>query len=121
MAVITNLTGVNEVLGNLKKATKNLAQKTEDGLVIAGLFVKRISQEVVPIDTTNLKIGADVRKTGTGFDTLVRVLYVAAYAIFVHENLDVRHAPGKQAKFLEGPVRENMDRILKIIKDEATL
>lgn len=27
------------------------------------------------------------------------------YALYVHENLEARHKPGKQAKYLEGPAR----------------
>ncbi len=121
MAIITKLTGISKVLKNLKKAEKNLAQGAENGLKVAGLFVQRISQEVVPIDTSNLKGGAFTRSFGKGFDTIVQVGYVAAYAIFVHENLDAKHAEGKQAKFLEAPVREQAKRILEIVRDEAKL
>lgn len=35
----------------------------------------------------------------------VLVGYTAAYAIWVHENLNARHKPGKIAKFLEEPAR----------------
>ena len=35
------------------------------------------------------------------------ISYGADYAIFVHERLDLRHAPPTQAKFLETSVRAN--------------
>jgi len=35
----------------------------------------------------------------------VVVGFTQNYGIFVHENLDAKHAPGKQAKFLEAPAR----------------
>jgi len=45
----------------------------------------------------------------------VLVGYTANYAIFVHENLEAAHKPGKIAKFLETPFRENQSRYAKII------
>lgn len=121
MAIVTKLTGVDVVLRNLKKTTKVIGQDAANGLKVAGLFIQRESQLVAPVDTSNLKGGAFTRSFGKGFDTIVQVGYVAAYAVFVHENLDAKHAEGKQAKFLEGPVRENAKRILEIVREEAKL
>lgn len=39
-----------------------------------------------------------------GVDVIVG--YTQNYAIYVHENLEARHAPGKQAKYLEGPAKQ---------------
>ena len=36
----------------------------------------------------------------------VIVGYTANYALYVHEDMEARHAPGKQAKYLEQPARE---------------
>jgi len=47
-----------------------------------------------------LKKSMDAQKTS------VVVGYTANYAIFVHEDLKARHAPGKQAKYLEQPARQ---------------
>lgn len=35
----------------------------------------------------------------------VAVGYTASYALYVHENLEARHKPGKQAQYLVGPAR----------------
>lgn len=42
--------------------------------------------------------------------------YTANYALYVHENLEARHEPGKQPKFLEQPARENKDALVEIVK-----
>lgn len=42
--------------------------------------------------------------------------FSAPYAIYVHEDLEARHAPGKQAKFLETPARVNAAAYGRIIK-----
>ena len=52
----------------------------------------------------------------------VVVGYATNYAIYVHENMKARHAPGKQAKYLEQPARQlNNDGTLgRIMKDVMT-
>ena len=108
------------MLANLKRSKSSSAAGVERGLKRAGLFLQRESQLIVPVDTGNLKGGAFTRKvSGIGFDADVVVGYVADYAVYVHEDLQARHQPGKQAKYLEQPARQNRTAILKIIKDEA--
>lgn len=46
----------------------------------------------------------------------VQVGYTAAYAVYVHENLEAYHAPGKTAKFLEGPARRFAGEMGKIVR-----
>ena len=41
--------------------------------------------------------------------------YTAAYAIYVHENLQAQHKSGKTAKFLETPARLLHDELAAII------
>lgn len=48
-------------------------------------------------------------------DAVVAVGYTASYAIYVHENLESRHAEGTQAKFLEQPAREIVRDLGEII------
>lgn len=48
----------------------------------------------------------------------VEVLYSAAYALFVHEDLEANHING-QAKFLEKAVKDNLDKIVSAVKMEA--
>ncbi len=47
------------------------------------------------------------------------MFYTASYAVYVHERTELRHAPGKEAKFLEKPARIYKNQIQKIIAGEA--
>jgi len=85
------------------------------GLLEAGLQVQRVAQERTPVDTGNLKNSAFTRKEG---EMSVLVGFNAAYAVFVHENLEAKHPTG-QAKFLESALRDNRDAILRIIQERA--
>jgi len=110
------ITGMPKVLRNLKLSKNRIASQVERGLKKGGLFIQRESQEIVPIDTGNLKGGAFTRHKGYGFNTDVIVGYVADYAVYVHEDLNARHKSGKRAKYLESVVREKKNEIVKIVK-----
>lgn len=91
------------------------AKKLRVALLKGGLFLQRESQKIVPIETGTLRQSANTRLEGHGLDVAAIVSYGTDYAIYVHENLEARHKPGRQAKFLETPLREKRDRIRDII------
>lgn len=116
MAEMLRLEGVKKMIAELKRRGVVTAQEFARNVRRAGLFLQRESQLIVPVDTGNLKNSAFTRKAGgRGWKVIVVVGYTAAYAIFVHENLEARHKEGKEAKFLEKPLREKRDRILGIM------
>ena len=116
MAGMVKVIGVPRVLAKLKAASVVAGVSIGTRLKLAGLFVQRESQKIVPILTANLKGSANTRNVGgEGFDTDIVVSYSTEYAVYVHEDLDARHKPGKQAKFLESVVRTKRKEILKII------
>lgn len=119
MASMIAIRGVSDIRRALASADKQIASNMRRGLAKAALLLQRYSQEVVPIDTSNLKNSAGTRLIGSGWDSDAIVFYTAAYAVYVHERTDLKHAPGKQAKFLEGPMREHREELLKVIWGEA--
>ena len=99
-------------------AHQDLAEKgLRKGLYRGGLFLQRESQKLVPIDTGVLKNTANTRVVGAGLDVEVVVSYGTNYAIYVHEDLNAKHAEGKQAKYLEQPLRDKRARIFEIVQD----
>lgn len=118
--MIEKIIGLEKIVRNMRAEGKKRNDALSRGLLKAGLFLKRKSQEVVPVFTGNLKDSADVKKTGRGARMAVIVYYTASYAIYVHENLQARHKPGKIAKFLERPFRENLRTLRQIIRDEVS-
>lgn len=120
MAKLVKITGVQAVIKALKKGGERVAKGTERGVKKAGLFLQRESQKVVPVDTGDLKRSADTRVSGKGFDTEALVTYTQEYAIYVHEDTDAEHRPGKIAKFLEKPARDNRKKFQLIIRREAS-
>lgn len=135
MANIAFVTGVSAILRNLKTRNAQLEAGVQRGLKKAGLALQRESQRVVPVDTGNLKASAFTRAEGAGYDTTVHVGYTAAYALHVHENVEMklkgqpRNTQGRywdpqgrgQAKFLEEPARRMEGELRRIIKEESRI
>lgn len=127
---ITKVRGLSSVLGQMKKVQKGQVAGLERGLKLAGLFLLAKSQKEVPVEFGPLKASGFVRVTGFGAGTNVQVGYTAAYAIYVHENLDAAHGEefnkkyaeaikngkmksrgkGQKAKFLEDPAKDFANR-----------
>lgn len=60
---------------------------------------------------------ARLKETGSkSSDGGVVIGYTQQYALEVHENLSMRHAPGKTAKYLERPARELATQLGEIIR-----
>lgn len=111
--------GLPQLQAQLKRIRRKYEKGYSVGLKRAGLFVQRKSQEIVPIEFGILKNSARTEADGSRFDTKVSVMYLASYAVYVHENTRARHAPGKTAKFLTKPLEEHSrnGNILRIVKE----
>ncbi len=121
MSKLVNITGAKQIFAKWQVFNKGLEKKFEVGMKKGGLFLQRQSQKVVPVDLGNLRGGAFTRKakgSGIGFAIDIVVGYVAAYAVYVHERLDLKHKKGKIAKYLEKPARKWARKIFSIVVRE---
>jgi hypothetical protein len=128
--------GAQTVFRNLRAKSARDSANAERGLAAGGKFIIRESLKVVPVEHGVLKSTWFVRMLGKGFKARVFMGYTAAYALWVHENLDAAHGsafnakhaaaiklglkrkrgPNQQAKFLERPAREKRGEALAIIR-----
>jgi hypothetical protein len=90
---------------------------TATALMVAGLYIQRESQKIVPVDTGFLRGSAFTRAEGKGFACVVSVGYEAYYAIYVHENLTNYHRPPTRAKYLESVLLEKNREINRITQN----
>ena len=116
----TQIIGLKDLFKGLDKKQKEHEQGFHIGVRKAGLWLLRESMKLVPVDTGALRASGPLvtRSMGQGFETVMVVGYGQEYAIYVHENLNARHASGKQAKFLEEPARTGRQTMTDIIRDE---
>lgn len=113
---------LDRLFGKLDKLVENIEGRSAAGAFAAGLMVQAEAQRRTPVDTGNLRGSAFTRRvpedlTPDGWAT-VEVGFSADYAVFVHEDMEARHAVG-QAKFLESAVYDLRERIVEVIKQHA--
>lgn len=108
--------GTDKLRKKLKVASKGVDTRFTQALYIGGLFLQRQSQEIVPIDTGNLRGSAFTRPESDAPKPTVKVGYTASYAVYVHEDKNARHEEGKMAKFLEIPLRLYRSRIVQLVR-----
>ena len=97
--LVATVKSVQEVVTNIRRRENAFARAVSVGLKMAGIYIQRESQKIVPVDTGNLRAGAFTRAEGSGFGTRVTVGYVAEYAMFVHEDLTKAHGAEYNAKY----------------------
>ncbi len=106
--------GLDNVLRNLNKEIKGIENRALDGLKAAGLKVQAEAQRRVPVDLGNLR-GSASTDTLSKNPPAVAVSFGAAYAVFVHEDLEATHING-EAKFLENAVTALRTEIVDTIR-----
>lgn len=133
MANISKIISGPDLAKALQTNQANYLKGVHNGLKLAGLWLQRQAQQLVPVDFGNLKASAFTRDAGSDTAPMITVGFTAAYAPFVHENvamklkglkrpkphLGVYWGPHGQAKFLEAPARAGLQQMTQIVQQAA--
>lgn len=96
---------------------QRIMQQLETAVIISVLELQAASMRVVPVLTGALRRSCNTRFSHTALVKEGRVTYHTAYAVFIHESLDIMHPVhgnangtgirdcGGDAKYLEAPAR----------------
>lgn len=98
------------------RPAKAAARRASDrGLTAAAEHILGVSRNRVPIEEGTL-----MRSGSTDVaDGEAVISYDTPYAVRQHEELSYRHAPGRTAKYLENPLREEASTVRDILVREA--
>ncbi|WP_042170091.1 hypothetical protein [Streptomyces sp. NBRC 110035] len=83
------------------------------GLLLGAEHVLGVSDDRVPLDEAALQRSGMASVDEATLTAMVS--YDTPYAVPQHERLDYRHAPGRQAKFLENSLNEERAQVDAII------
>jgi hypothetical protein len=101
---------------DLEKIKKRLGTQLRSGMAKVAYQILKKSNSYVPVDTGFLRNSGHSYTQGTGDKIKSVVMYNAEYAIYVHEDLTMRHPNGGQAKFLARAVEETKPEMTGILK-----
>lgn len=121
MAVTISIRGDQQLLKRLRNARRDMARRVGSALYAEAWVIMSKSKRIVPFESGVLAASGtvllpEVRST----DVTVRLGYggaASAYAIVQHEHEGFRHAPGRQAKYLEQPLRDALPGLEERIAD----
>lgn len=96
---------------DLRQAHAAARRGGERGLVLATEHLLGVSDEHVPIEEGTLersgKASVDGLEGAVSYDTV--------YAVYQHERLDLRHDPGRTAKYLENAMNSEASTVRTLI------
>ncbi len=107
------------IVKNMMKLIEGVENATPDAIRFGLQPIFDTSQELVPVDTGRLKRSGylEVRTEKRGGRVRAEIGYglhgKPHYAGIVHERLDLRHATGKQAKYLEHAINMHMGKFVR--------
>jgi hypothetical protein len=102
---------------DLKHIQSELNLTVNKGLEQVGKKILETSNRYVPVDTGRLCDSGHYYVSEAGKNSSAVVDYTAPYAVYVHEDLTMRHPNGGQAKFLERAVKEVLPQMPKILEE----
>lgn len=112
--------GVEHFKKRLFRLQKNDKKALIRGMQKSGNRLIQESKLIVPLDTGKLRDSTFERLVKHDKKQIIfEVGYRSDYALLQHENLFFRHLPGRSAKYLEKPVRQNRRTLIKIVEDEV--
>lgn len=95
------------------RVEKKLRTSLLRGMTKAAEHVLGETKKVVPIDEAALSRSGTA--TVNPATAVAAISYDTPYAVKQHEDLELRHAPGRTAKYLEGPLNASGDEVLALI------
>jgi hypothetical protein len=103
-----------EVNWNGDTADHRATDGAQHGLRLGAEHILQVSNTVVPIEEGTLERSGVASQEGLE----AAVSYDTVYARYQHERLDLRHANGRTAKYLENSANAEADTVAEIIAAE---
>ncbi|MET9729672.1 hypothetical protein ABZZ79_03095 [Streptomyces sp. NPDC006458] len=92
---------------------RELRQAAARGLYLGAEHVLAVSNDRVPLDEATLQASGTASVDEPSLTGMVS--YDTPYAVPQHERLDYRHAPGREAKYLETSLNAEREAVLALV------
>jgi hypothetical protein len=103
-----------ELIWHGEEAIRAVRQAAAEGLTLGAELILGEAVAIVPLDESPLQDSGKVTPA-TPSDLRAVVSFDTPYAVIQHEDLTLHHPNGRQAKYLERPFRENIDRVMALV------
>ena len=107
--------GLDKIEANFKKYKVDAFRQIKDAVEDASFDLQGKSQRQAPVDSGDLRGSASTDIDVKLAKVTGEVGYNEEYALDQHEHLEYNHPRGGNAKYLEGPLKQNQSRYIKEI------
>lgn len=124
MRVSAEVTGVEQTIRAIGAAKAKTTKTVAELLQKCGEVILKKAKELCPVETGALRDSGRIEVTGTGMGTRVNVQFggpAAPYALYVHENLEAKHASPTTAQWVTHAVRATRGTTASIAKRELEI
>ena len=108
MSLKVDIVGMPELKRFFEKAPEEIKQAIHNELKVVAADLQGKAQKLTPVDTGDLQ--------GSAYSEVENlegtVGFTEIYALRQHEEMDYNHPKGGQAKYLEQPYKENMQKYI---------
>lgn len=112
--------GLRQIEARMRAALQEVVGISEQSIADSAFDLLSRAVELAPIDTSDLRGSGKVdfdRTVANRFTALVS--FNTPYARIQHETLWFKHPNGGQAKYLQQPYEENIDKYIQHMKDSV--
>lgn len=107
MSVQANLRNISDPQSMSDPIVRDMADET-----------LRLSSREVPHDVGTLQLSGNRKRLGVAYYQVGYGGSGAPYAVRLHENPQYRFQKGRKGKYLEDPIKNNLDRFQRFYRDE---
>lgn len=97
---------MEEIRANIARVKNKIMNELEKDMQTIVLDLQAEAQKKAPVDTGDLRGSASSKVTKSDDGVLGNVGFNTPYALKQHENLNLSHPRGGEAKYLENPMKE---------------
>ncbi len=103
------------LLANLDRLPGIAQRAALEAVTLGAEHILGESTKLVPIEEGTLSSSGKTSAEMQGGTAVAAISYDTPYAVRQHEEMDYRHDPGRQAKYLEGPLGSEAKTVAKIM------
>lgn len=124
MSVGAQVTGVDKVIRAIGKEKAKTGMTIAESLKKCAEVILKKALYYCPVEYGPLRKSGRIESEGSGMGTRVHVVFggpEAPYAIYVHENLEAKHASPTCAQFVTRAIRETRGTTASIARRELEI
>jgi|SRR5579864_2376944 len=115
------MTGLDEMKARLTQAATSAHAQLRTAVETEANRLLEEAKARVPVESGTLRDSGTVTMTETGTKVTATIAFDTPYATYIHEDLELQHEHGGQAKYLESVLNEEVGNVADNLAEKIDL